>query len=82
MEGFMGESVIRTGLRGSLVAVVIVAALIGGFYWYSHLAFLADRSAVRAAYMEGRLTREEARRSTGEDVDQWPEPTPKADQSK
>jgi hypothetical protein len=78
----MGESAIKFRLRDLFILMTVVAVLICGGIWFLDSFGKADRAAVRAAYMDGRLTREQARYDAGPEVDQWPEPTPKSHHSK
>jgi hypothetical protein len=73
----MGNSAYRFRLRHLLVAISAVVILTGGFLWFVEPVATHHSEAVRSAYAHGKITREEARESVGETVDQWPEPTPK-----
>jgi hypothetical protein len=60
-----------------LIVMTAVAVLICLVVWFLDSFGEADRAAVRAAYMEGSISREEARYDVGPVVDQWPEPKAK-----
>jgi cytochrome c-type biogenesis protein CcmH/NrfF len=59
-------------LRHLLWATAIVAFVLGGWAWFARAQMEADRRATKQAYIYGRLTLEQARESTGADVDKWP----------
>src|SRR4051812_12141763 len=64
----------RFSIRTLLIVTTIVAAMLGGLAVLGRAIVAADRAAVKQAYLNGRISLETARNSTGEDVDRWPKP--------
>lgn len=56
----MSEGSPRYSLRLFLLAITACSVLIGGYVWLSRAIREADERAVRSAYQDGRLSREQA----------------------
>lgn len=56
----MSDDQQQYGLRSLFIAVTVIAVLVGAFLGFARMAREADRKAVRNAYQQGRLPRENA----------------------
>ena len=51
------------------MATALVAMALGGYLWLARAVAEADRQAVRNAFVEGRITRDDAREILGDEAD-------------
>jgi hypothetical protein len=70
----MNMNASRFSLRQLFILTTILSVLLGAWLWFSCAKGKAQRDAVREAYMQGRITLEEARNRVGDAVDTWPHP--------
>jgi uncharacterized membrane protein len=56
-------------LRSILAAIVVSVALIGVLAGFARVKHETDREAIRSAYMDGRISREQAVELLGPDAD-------------
>jgi hypothetical protein len=68
----MESQLIRYSLRRLFITIAIIAGVLGGCTWFSTKLREARIDAVRKAYLDGRMTLEEARENVGDRVDFWP----------